>query len=108
MNLVNGSVVPSEQPEEQPERSSIETRAPADEGSERRALDKRKALLLLGPCLFLAALHVGLALTRDRPLIFADEAGYLGNARFLAGGLPIKLYRSAAYSPGYSLLLVPF
>jgi hypothetical protein len=108
MNIVNGSVDHSDQLEVQPERASTTASARADEISERRRLGKRKALLLIGPCVLLALLHVGLALTRDRPLVFADEAGYLGNARFLAGGLPIKLYRSAAYSPGYSLLLVPF
>ncbi len=59
------------------------------------------------PCLGLVVLHVLFALTRDRPLIFADEAGYIGNARYLAGGLPIKMLNSAAYYPGYSLLLMP-
>jgi hypothetical protein len=67
----------------------------------------RQALWLLIPCLLLVVLHTWVALSRDRPLIFADEAGYLGNARFLAGGLPIKMFKAGAYYPGYSLLLIP-
>lgn len=67
----------------------------------------REALLVVGPWLLLVLAHTALALTRDRPLIFADEAGYLGNARFLAGGLPIQLFKSGAYYPGYSLLIAP-
>src|SRR5688572_4319906 len=59
----------------------------------------RRALWLLVPCLVLVVIHVVYALTRDRPLIFADEAGYIGNARFLAGGLPIKMLKSGAYYP---------
>jgi hypothetical protein len=66
-----------------------------------------RSLLIIGPCLILIILHVTLALMRNRPLIFADEAGYIGNARYLAGGLPIKLLKSVAYSPGYSLLITP-
>jgi hypothetical protein len=62
---------------------------------------------MFGPFLLLIIVHASLALMRDRPLIFADEAGYIGNARYLAGGLPIKLVKSMAYSPGYSLLLTP-
>lgn len=68
---------------------------------------RREALLLIGPLLVLVVVHVTLAMMRDRPLIFADEAGYLGNARYLAGGLPIKLFKSGAYYPGYSLLIAP-
>jgi hypothetical protein len=79
-------------------RARTRTRAP-----ERR----REAVLLFGPLLVLVLVHVALAMTRDRPLIFADEAGYLGNARFLAGGLPIQLFKSGAYYPGYSLLIAP-
>lgn len=59
------------------------------------------------PCIVLVVLHVLFALSRDRPLIFADEAGYIGNARYLAGGLPIKMLKSGAYYPGYSVLLTP-
>jgi hypothetical protein len=67
----------------------------------------QRVLWLLVPCLVLIVLHVAVALSRDRPLIFADEAGYIGNARFLAGGLPIKMLKSGAYYPGYSLILAP-
>jgi hypothetical protein len=67
----------------------------------------RRVLWLLVPCLVLVVFHVAFALSRDRPLIFADEAGYIGNARFLAGGLPIKMLKAGAYYPGYSLILAP-
>jgi hypothetical protein len=67
----------------------------------------RRAAWVVVPCLVLVVLHVLFALSRDRPLIFADEAGYIGNARYLAGGLPIKMLKSGAYYPGYSLLLTP-
>lgn len=68
----------------------------------------RRAVWLVGvSSLLLVAIHTYVALSRDRPLIFADEAGYLGNARFLAGGLPIKMFKAGAYYPGYSLLLIP-
>lgn len=78
------------------------------EASPRLANPTRNAAIwLIVPCLVLVALHVSLALTRDRPMIFADEAGYIGNARYLAGGIPIKLINSGAYYPGYSLLLTP-
>lgn len=62
---------------------------------------------LIAPCVVLVVLHVLFALSRDRPLIFADEAGYIGNARYLAGGLPIQMLKAGAYYPGYSLLLTP-
>lgn len=85
---------------------AIEQRPSA--GAVRLARERwREALLVVGPWLLLILAHSALALSRDRPLIFADEAGYLGNARYLAGGLPIKLFKSGAYYPGYSLLIAP-
>jgi hypothetical protein len=44
---------------------------------------------------------------RDGPTNFADEAGYLINARVLAGGEPGNLGTANFYSGGYSLLLLP-
>jgi hypothetical protein len=41
------------------------------------------------------------------PVLYSDALGYLGNARFLAGGTPPTFDGSFAYSAGYSLLLVP-
>ena len=72
-----------------------------------RATGRLGWLWLALPLAVLVAAHVLFALVRDRPLIFADEAGYIGNARYLAGGLPIKMLKSGAYYPGYSLLLAP-
>jgi hypothetical protein len=59
------------------------------------------------PWLGLVAFHLVLALQRDRPMIFGDEAGYIGNARYFSGGLPIRMFQSGAYYPGYSLLITP-
>jgi hypothetical protein len=76
--------------------------------STRSQVSSRRQLLWFAiPGLALVLLHVLVALTRDRPLIFADEAGYIGNARYLAGGLPIKMFKAGAYYPGYSLLVAP-
>jgi hypothetical protein len=44
---------------------------------------------------------------RSGPVLFADEAGYLGTARLLAGGLPFDMGSSPFYRGGYSLLLAP-
>jgi hypothetical protein len=56
-------------------------------------------------------LEVGLRLAiswgRDGPTNFADEAGYLINARVLSGGEPGNLGTANFYSGGYSLLLLP-
>jgi hypothetical protein len=72
-----------------------------------RRVPRQAVWVVAASSLFLVAVHTYVALSRDRPLIFADEAGYLGNARFLAGGLPIKMFKAGAYYPGYSLLLIP-
>jgi hypothetical protein len=49
-----------------------------------------------------------LALIGNRgPVLYSDALGYLGNARFLAGGAAPTFDGSFSYSAGYSLLLVP-
>ena len=51
--------------------------------------------------------HV-IALVGNRgPVLYSDALGYLGNARFLAGGAQPTFDGSFAYAAGYSLLLVP-
>jgi hypothetical protein len=56
-------------------------------------------------------LHVGLRLAisagRDGPTNFADETGYLANARVLSGGVAGELSLAGFYRGGYSLLLLP-
>src|SRR6266516_1721562 len=55
----------------------------------------------------LLVLRLGLALLRDGPLVVADEAGYLLNARALTGGTPGQLQLAPFYRGGYSALIAP-
>ena len=48
--------------------------------------------------------HVVAASRMRVPIIQADEAGYLGNARYIAQGIGRT---GAGYAAGYSLLLAP-
>ena len=63
--------------------------------------------------LALAALHIGLSAPLRSPMIFGDEAAYLGIARFLAARPPYPLLAPPAmgwtpsYHFGYALLLAP-
>ncbi|MGV3489927.1 MAG: hypothetical protein ACO1OG_01270 [Devosia sp.] len=57
--------------------------------------------------LIVFALCVGLSWFRTLPAITADEIGYLGIARFLAGNEAPNMAGSAYYYPGYSFLLAP-
>jgi hypothetical protein len=63
-------------------------------------------MLLVGFAGFFA-IRVVLALVRSGPVLFADEAGYLGNARVLSGGIELAMGSSPFYRPGYSVLLAP-
>jgi len=65
----------------------------------------RNRLLLGTAALF--AFRLGLSLVRAGPLVFADELGYLSNARVLTGGLPAQLSLAPFYHGGYSLLISP-
>ena len=56
----------------------------------------------------LLALRLTLSLARSGPVIMADEAGYLTNARVLADGMPAEMGSSPFYRGGYSLLVAPF
>ena len=56
----------------------------------------------------LLVLQLVMVLARDQPLTMADEAGYLANARYLAGVAPMPTFYGAHYYPfGLSLFLVP-
>jgi 4-amino-4-deoxy-L-arabinose transferase-like glycosyltransferase len=57
--------------------------------------------------LALLALRLGLAMLRVGPLVVADEAGYLLNARALTGGTPGQLERAPFYRGGYSAVIAP-
>jgi hypothetical protein len=63
-------------------------------------------------CLWLGALAVGivhywLADGARGPGIFADEVGYMANARYLAGGGIIDMSHTAFYAGGWSLAIAP-
>jgi hypothetical protein len=60
------------------------------------------ALLVVGSAALLAA-RLAMALLRSGPVIFADEIGYLTNARVPAG----ELAGAPFYRGGYSLLIKP-
>ncbi|MEA2219215.1 MAG: hypothetical protein QOJ35_1841 [Solirubrobacteraceae bacterium] len=57
--------------------------------------------------LALLALRIAISLARTGPVVMADEAGYLLNARILAGGMPAQMGSSPFYRGGYSLLIAP-
>ena len=52
-------------------------------------------------------MRLAVSVARSGPVIMADEAGYLMNARVLAGGMPAEMGSSPFYRGGYSLLLAP-
>jgi hypothetical protein len=53
------------------------------------------------------ALRLALGVGRDGPVIFADETGYLANARVMSDGVVGQLSLASFYRGGYSLLLLP-
>lgn len=64
---------------------------------------KKLDLLKLSIFLIFFALHSVISLASDTPLIYADEAGYIGNARLLL----FDQMESTKYFPGYSFLIAP-
>ena len=73
----------------------------------RIALDKVWLRHVL-PFGLLLAIQLALALLREQPLILADEAGYLANARYLSGAAHLPTFHGAhSYPFGYSLFLIP-
>ncbi len=60
------------------------------------------------PFALLLLTQVGLVLFREQPLIMADEAVFLANARYLSGTAPMPTLHGAVFFHfGYSLFLVP-
>lgn len=69
--------------------------------------DKLSSLFLwLMPYLALLLVHIVMGLQMECPIIFPDEAGYLGRGRYLAGVADI-IQGSGFYHFGYSLFLLP-
>ncbi len=54
-----------------------------------------------------AIVHLLVLIGNHGPVLYGDALGYLGNARFLAGGAAPTFDGSFSYAAGYSLLLVP-
>ena len=65
----------------------------------------RRTLALVTLAAFVV--RAAFALDRTGPVVLADEAGYLGNARLLSGGVELAMGASPFYRSGYSLLLAP-
>jgi hypothetical protein len=60
------------------------------------------------PFLVLVAIHLLSGLQMEQPTILADELGYLGNARYLAGTAHLPDMRETQFVHfGYSLFLLP-
>ena len=55
----------------------------------------------------LFAARLIISLIRSGPVLVADEMGYLGNARAIAGGIDSQLQLAPFYRAGYSLLIAP-
>ena len=52
-------------------------------------LKAQNLLPILLPYLVLVFLHLLSGIQMEQPLVLADEVGYLGNARYLAGTAPM-------------------
>jgi hypothetical protein len=63
--------------------------------------------LLVAGYLLQVALRLAISAGRDGPTNFADETGYLANARVMSGGVAGELSLAGFYRGGYSLLLLP-
>ncbi|HEY3552854.1 MAG TPA: hypothetical protein VGK66_04120 [Solirubrobacterales bacterium] len=62
---------------------------------------------VLGGTLLLFLARFALSLIRSGPVLVADEIGYLGNARRIAGGIDAQMELAPFYRSGYSLLIAP-
>lgn len=63
-------------------------------------------LLVVGTLVLFAA-QLWITSHVDAPTVVFDENGYLGNARWLAGGAPWDMPFAPTYAAGYSLLITP-
>lgn len=61
--------------------------------------------LILPYCL-LIIIHLTCSINMQQPWFFADEMGYLGNAKYLSGNDHVRMI-GAYYHPGYSMLILP-
>lgn len=61
---------------------------------------------LILPYFLLVIIHLIYSINMQQPWFFADEMGYLGNAKYLSGNDHIRMMGSY-YHPGYSMLILP-
>lgn len=67
----------------------------------------RRHLVPISALLTTGAVHVLGVMGTHGPVLYGDELGYLGIARFLAGGAAPQFDGIALYDIGYSLLIAP-
>ena len=73
-----------------------------------RILNSQNIRILLLPYLALVFIHLLSGMQMEQPFVLADELGYLGNARYIAGTAHMPdMEGTQFYHFGYSLLLVP-
>ena len=78
------------------------------EGSAPSSNEYRRMGGFLLPFAVLVVIHVVSGMQMEQPIIMADEIGYLGNARYLAGTAHLPdMWKSQFYHFGYSLFLIP-
>jgi len=71
-------------------------------------LEFRRPGRVLGFYLALVAIHLLSGLVAQQPIVLADELGYLGNARYIAGVAHLPdMQNTQLYHFGYSLFLLP-
>lgn len=58
--------------------------------------------------LILLIIHLVFSFAKGDLIALPDELGYWGQARYLAGGLPVNFFNAPYYNFGYALFLVPF
>jgi len=75
--------------------------------SDSRGSQRHEALTTALIILTVTVIHVIALIGNRGPVLYSDALGYLGNARFLAGGAQPLFDGSFEYAAGYSLLLVP-
>ena len=68
---------------------------------------RKQRLLLVGITAALAAFHLWSSRRIGGPSVIFDESGYLGNARWLAGGAEWQMPQSPTYAIGYPVALAP-
>lgn len=68
---------------------------------------RRLWLSLVAGTVLLFLARFALSLIRSGPVLVADEMGYLGNARTIAGGIDAQMELAPFYRAGYSLLIAP-